>query len=191
MKRARLALAIVVLLVSVGVQAAWAAPAEASGRVHIVRRGENLYRISLRYGTSVRAIAAANHIKNPNRIYAGQRLIIPSGWKPVYTGRTVYVVRYGDTLSRIAYRHGVNVWALARANGIKNINRIYAGQRLIIPGGGYYYQPKPRGTYYRVCRGDTLAGIAWRFGVNMWRLARTNGIANPNRIYAGQVLWIP
>ncbi len=45
--------------------------------------------------------------------------------------------------------------------------------------------------YYVVRYGDTLAGIAWRYGVSMWTLARYNGIWNPNLIYAGQVLVIP
>ncbi len=75
-----------------GTQGAWAANAPsaaggsaypdypawgAGGRVHIVQAGENLFRISLRYGVSMNAIAAANGITNYNLIFAGQRLIIP------------------------------------------------------------------------------------------------------------------
>lgn len=48
-------------------------------------------------------------------------------------GPRVHVVRRGETLSSIARRYGVNLFALAAANGIVNINRIYAGQRLVIP----------------------------------------------------------
>jgi LysM repeat protein len=44
---------------------------------HVVQRGENLFRISLRYGRSMASIAAANGISNYNLIYAGQTLIIP------------------------------------------------------------------------------------------------------------------
>ena len=47
---------------------------------------------------------------------------------------TVYVVQRGDTLSRIAARYGVSVGALAAANGIRNVNLVYTGQRLLIPG---------------------------------------------------------
>ncbi len=46
-------------------------------RVHVVQPGENLFRIALRYGTSVGAIAAANGIVDPTRIYVGQTLVIP------------------------------------------------------------------------------------------------------------------
>jgi LysM repeat protein len=189
MKRLVLALVIVGLLVPMGSQVAFAAPAQASSLTHVVQPGENLYRIALRYGTTVSALAAANHISNPSKIYVGQRLIIVRGGGPVYGGKTIYVVHRGDTLSAIAFRYGVNLWAIVRANGLRNPNYIYAGQRLVIPTGSYH--PGNGNTYYTVCRGDTLAGIAWRFGVNMWAIVRANGIANPNHIYAGQVLYIP
>jgi LysM repeat protein len=104
----------------------------------------------------------------------------------------VHVVRRGETLSGIAVRYGVNMWALARANGIANPSRIYAGQRLIIPTGGPVWPTVPQGgAVHVVQRGETLSGIAARYGVNMWVLARTNGIANPSRIYTGQRLVIP
>ncbi|MCI9380828.1 MAG: LysM peptidoglycan-binding domain-containing protein [Dorea sp.] len=98
-----------------------------------------------------------------------------------------YKIRRGDTLSQIARRYGTTVAALAQLNGISNPNRIYAGQVLQIPsgssGGG---QP----TYYVVKWGDTLSGIANRFGTTYQRLMQLNGISNPNRIFAGQRLRI-
>jgi LysM repeat protein len=51
--------------------------AATSGGVHVVRRGESLGAIAARYGTSVAALTRANNIRNPNLIYAGQRLVIP------------------------------------------------------------------------------------------------------------------
>lgn len=47
------------------------------------------------------------------------------------------------------------------------------------------------GTHYVVCYGDTLFSIGRQFGVNPYYIAQVNGIANPNYIYAGQVLYIP
>ena len=54
---------------------------------------------------------------------------------PTYGGRdgSYYWVKYGDTLSCIAWRYGVSAWDLAHANGIYNLNWIYAGMRLRIP----------------------------------------------------------
>jgi LysM repeat protein len=44
--------------------------------------------------------------------------------------------------------------------------------------------------FYTVRSGDTLARIAARYGTTVWKLANLNGIANPNVIYAGQVLCV-
>jgi LysM repeat protein len=103
---------------------------------HVVQRGENLFRIALRYGTTVQAIASANGIANPARIYVGQRLVIfSSGVQPTPQpgGETTYVVQRGDNLYRIALRYGLNYMYLAQYNGIANPSRIYAGQVLRIP----------------------------------------------------------
>ena len=55
---------------------------------------------------------------------------------PVSSGNVVYIVRPGDTLARIAARYGVTVQAILRANpSIRNPDRIYIGQRIVIPTG--------------------------------------------------------
>ncbi|MCX7683589.1 MAG: LysM peptidoglycan-binding domain-containing protein [Anaerolineae bacterium] len=168
-----------------------------SGSVHVVQPGENLYRIALRYGVTVEALQAANNIGDVNRIYVGQRLIIPtagsSGGSSVASG--VHIVQRGENLFRIARRYGLTAQALAAANHITNPNRIYAGQRLVIPGHGSAtpatpITPPSAGSYI-VQRGDTLSAIALRFGMSMWALARANHISNPSLIYVGQVLHIP
>jgi lysozyme len=80
-----------------------------------------------------KALASYNGIVNPHRIYAGQRLVIPSGHAPPPPSHGFwYTVRYGDTLSGIAWRFGRNMWTIANDNGIHNPNWIYAGQRLWI-----------------------------------------------------------
>jgi len=141
MKKILAAILLVIVALSI------AAPALAcSDTVHFVRRGETLSSIARWYGVSYWDIARANYIANPNRIYVGQRLVIPIcgyRYQPTYTcGYTHpcypcngYRVQFGDTLSGVAWRHGVSLWALARANGIYNMNYIYAGQCLTIPGG--------------------------------------------------------
>ena len=102
--------------------------------VHVVQRGENLFRIALRYNTTVGAIAAANNIRNPQLIYVGQRLTIPrgGGTTPPGGGRT-HVVRPGENLYRIALRYGTTPQVIAAANNLPNIHLIYAGQVLRIP----------------------------------------------------------
>ncbi len=51
--------------------------------------------------------------------------------------------------------------------------------------------PASGGSYHRVRYGETLSSIGWRYGVNAHSIARANGLANPNYIYAGQTLYIP
>ncbi len=193
MKHVKLAIVILALLALLGAQTASAAPS-ASGLVHVVKYGDTLYSIARTYGTTVWAISAANGIANPNLIWVGQRLVIPTGAPPGPPpgpppgGGTVYIVRHGDTLYSIARVSGTTVAAISAANGISNPNCIYAGQRLIIPSS---YYPPCCGTYYRVQPGDTMYSIACRFGTSVWAIASANGISNPNVIYAGQVLRIP
>ena len=98
-----------------------------------------------------------------------------------------YTVRQGDTLTGIAGKLGVSTAELASANGITDPNRIRAGQVLDVP----EQEPLPEISSYTVRQGDTLSGIAGNLGVSTAELARTNGITDPNRIRAGQVLEMP
>lgn len=118
---------------------------QADGQVHIVRRGETLSGIAVRYGVPIATLAQANNIRNRNLIYVGMRLWIPGGNTPAPApapapapspgSSTTYTIQRGDTLSAIARRYGVTVAALRQSNNIANVNRIYVGQRLQIPGG--------------------------------------------------------
>lgn len=198
-KRFNLTVSIVLVLTFlVGLGSVSAAPSE-SGLIHVVRRGETLSGIAARYGVNMRAIARANNIANANRIYAGQRLVIPTG-RPTATTTTatatqngaVHIVQRGETLSGIAARYGVGMWVLAHANNIANPSRIYAGQQLVLPTGqAVSTSTSASGTVHVVRRGETLSAIAYRYGVSTWAIANANGIANPNLVYAGQRLVIP
>ena len=178
---------VLALLLPLGAQTV---SASSTSLIHVVRPGENLYRIALRYGTTVRAIAAANHISNPSLIYVGQRLVIPTGGATPPPGSCTYVVRRGDTLYSIARHFGVSLATLVRVNHIANPSLIYVGQRLTIPGCGPV-PPAPAGFWYTVRAGDTLYSIASRFGVSVWSIVAANHIANPNIIFVGQRLFIP
>ncbi len=105
---------------------------------HRVRKGESLGRIAARYGTSVKAIMRANHLRSANHIKVGQLLKVPAGRK-YYAGkasiRTVrYVVKRGDTLWKIAKKHRVSVSSIKRYNKLRS-NCLYIGQVLRIPKG--------------------------------------------------------
>ncbi len=114
-----------------------ATPAPVSAGQHTVQAGENLFRIALRYNTTVDAIANANGIANPSLVYVGQVLTVPgAGSQPpttTGTGGTTYVVQPGDNLFRIALRYNMGYLYLAQYNGIANPASIRVGQVLRIP----------------------------------------------------------
>lgn len=96
-----------------------------------------------------------------------------------------HVVRPGDTLSGLASRYGTSVSQLARANHLSNPDLIVIGTTLRISGGGSSART------HRVKRGETLSGIAARYGVSVRSLARLNHLADPNLIVAGATLKVP
>jgi putative chitinase len=104
---------------------------------YVVMAGDTLAAIAAKYGTTTQQLAAANGIRNPNILILGQRLVVPckDGTKPPPSEGvcTWYVVQRGDTLSKIAVRHGTSVQAIAQRNGLQNANLIYVGQKLCIP----------------------------------------------------------
>lgn len=97
--------------------------------VHVVRKGESLHRIARKYGASVKVLAAANNLRRPELIHAGQRLLIPLDGEEV-----LYRVRRGDTLSQLARTFRSSAARIRQANGLRG-NLIVVGQTLRIPAG--------------------------------------------------------
>jgi LysM repeat protein len=140
---------LVVMLSLIAAPAAFAAPASQyygqGGYWYRVGWGDTLSSIARNTGVNAWAIAQANGLANPNCIYAGQSLWIPGqtpqpyppSYPPTYPPQPRcgywYTVKWGDTLNSISYRTGVSAGAIAQANGIYNINCIYAGTVLWIP----------------------------------------------------------
>ncbi len=110
---------------------------------HIVRAGDNLYRIALRYGVTIEALMAANGLTTTSVIVPGQTLAIPGAAAsvpaPAVTvpaGTRTHRVVERESLLQIARRYNVTLDALARANAITHAALIVPGQVLIIPSGG-------------------------------------------------------
>lgn len=103
---------------------------------------------------------------------------------PTVNAVQTHVVQYGENLSSIALKYGTTWQDLARINALSNPDIIYSGQTLNIVGG----QSVATTGVCVVEYGDTLSSIAVQFGTTVERLVSANGIANPNYIYAGQVL---
>lgn len=131
------------------------AEAQLADTQHRVQRGETLSTIAARYGVSVATLADLNGLSRPYLIRAGQLLMLPSkpGAAPaatvartdrqpvkraavpstgVVSGEQTYIVRRGDTLSKIAARHGLSEETLMELNNIRNRNFVYEGQVLAL-----------------------------------------------------------
>ena len=94
-----------------------------------IKKGDTLSEIAKKYGTTVSTLASINNIKDVNKIYAGDTIKIPTN----NSSYIEYTIKKGDTLSEIAKKYGTTVKKLQSINGIKNANKIYAGDTIKIP----------------------------------------------------------
>lgn len=190
------------------------APVTGTSTTYTVQWGDWMRKIAEKHGVSVEALIAANPGINPNLIYPGQVLNIPSpsgsvptpstgGVTPVAPsgGPTTYTVQKGEWFYQIARNFGISVAQLQAANPGVNPNFLYPGQVLNIPGGAAP-NPTPSGsttptpgagssTTYMVQTGDTLYSIAVRFHTTSYALQIANHLPNANALYPGMVLIIP
>lgn len=156
---------------------------------YTIKRGDTLYLIAQRLGTTVAALTALNPNINPAALQIGQVICVP-GAAP--TGATTYTVQPGDTLYLLAQRYGTTVSALQAANNLTS-DVIYAGQTLVISGATTPAPPPvpiPETMTYTVQPGDTLYRIARTFGITLDELRRLNNLQG-DIIYAGQTLLVP
>jgi len=192
-----------------------------SDNSYTIQAGDTLFNISQRYGTTVEAIMAVNglnsdlvYVGQTLTIPAddGSSYTAPVDIPAAPGGDGNYhVVAPGETLFRIAQNYGVSVEAIAGANNIAYPYIIYPGQPLLLPAYGdspqlpvppveNFYPPQAGENYptpgdiagtHTVAPGETLFSIAQRYGVTAEMIALANGLANPNQIYVGQVLYLP
>lgn len=109
-----------------------------------VQRGDTLFALARRYGTSVSAIVAANGLPSAHRLRDGQLLAIPgrrgtgSAAAPAARPRATFRHRVaeGDTLFDLARRYGTSVNAIVAANSLPSAHRLRVGQMLVLPGSG-------------------------------------------------------
>lgn len=100
-------------------------------------------------------------------------------------------VRPGDTVSHIALRHGSSVAAIREANGLDARATIRAGQHLTVPttAAPVAAVPAPAVTH-TVVAGDTVSGIALRYGTTTAAIVADNGLDARAFIRVGQVLTV-
>ncbi len=115
------------------------------------------------------------------------QIVKPDNPPPTPSDTESIIIKRGDTLSQLAIEYGTTVERLVELNNISNPNLIFAGNTLLVP----INDGKKQSITYKVKKGDTLSGIAKRYGVSVQELVNVNNIKNPNLIYVGQILIIP
>jgi len=120
-----------------------AAP-EVAGTEYVVIKGDSLWKIAKKNGVTVKTIEAANPNIDPAKLKVGQKLSIPgatgaaesatdmTGSAGAGNGEDIYIVKSGDTLSKIAKHYGLSFKAIESENGLST-TRIKVGQKLKIP----------------------------------------------------------
>ena len=99
-----------------------------------VTRGETLSQIALMYNTSYQYLAKVNNIPNPNLIFVGQKICVPSLENNDIneTSHKLYIVQRGDTLTYISRLFDVSIQSIVELNDIRNPNLIFTGEVLKI-----------------------------------------------------------
>jgi membrane-bound lytic murein transglycosylase D len=180
---------------------------------HFMARGETLGGLARRYRVSQAMLIAANPKLNSRRIRIGQRVVIPTGGVPstrvarrmaepvVAAGTSTgafHRVKRGETISEIADEYGVTQRELRSWNSLDRRGRIRIGQRLRVVSPDAPRTPPPAVTpdstgtrTHVVKRGETLEGLAKRYGVSVQALRKANGMTERTSLKAGVSLRIP
>lgn len=162
-------------------------PRPCPGFVYTIAAGDTLFSIAARFNTTVQAILRANPGLDPNRLFIGEEICIPTPQPPACRG-TVYTIRAGDTLSSIARRFNTTVNAILRANPGLDPNRLFIGQQICIPNS---QPPVCPGFIYTIVLGDTLFTLAARFNTTVQAILQANPDLDPNMLFVGQRICIP
>lgn len=183
---------------------------------HTVSRGQTIASIARLYHVSTRLISDANPGVRLTRMRSGTHLMIPTSFVPTVTepatppvtrsarvaasGSTTirYRVRSGESLTTIAGKYASSVERLRSLNAIGRNEVLRAGQVIRVPAPT---APPPdrstapvsaeSGKAHVVRRGETLSGIAAKYGVTLVALRNANGLTANSVLKTGDRLTIP
>ena len=147
--------------------------------IYTVKRGDSLWLIANKYGTTVDELKNANNLKS-NTLSIGQTLIIPE--KKESTSKISYVVKKGDSLWLIANKYDTTVEKIKSTNNLKS-NTLSIGQVLVIPSSSEFIT-------YTVKKGDSLWLIANKYNTTVDNIKKLNNLSS-NNLQINQKLILP
>lgn len=193
-----------------------------------VKKGDTLGKIAGRHHTTIAALARLNRMKISEPLHAGRKLKVPvaeesdtekgerrnteKGKKrkqgpraqsPATPTVSFYTVRKGDTLDKIARRHGTTMAVVLKLNRMKLKDPLYSGRKLKVPAntdddrenkkavGKTPTTKRSKIVIYRVKRGDTLEKIAKKHDTTLAALLKANRMKLKDPLYVGRKLKIP
>lgn len=189
--------------------------------MHKVKAGETVATVAKKYGVTAELVRSANRLSTRSRVKSGATLFIPVSRtlpasvfrapEPIVTaaGTTrTHIVRKGETLSGIAKRYGVSVASLRSTNRLSTKSMVRSGQKLLVRRSGGTSSSAARRTTTTAPRstvaatrsttrthvvksGETIGGIASRYGVGQSALLRANGLSQRSTIKVGQKIRLP
>ena len=147
--------------------------------IYTVKKGDSLWLIANKYGTTVDELKNANNLKS-NTLSIGQTLIIPE--KKEGTSKISYVVKKGDSLWLIANKYDTTVEKIKSTNNLKS-NTLSIGQVLVIPSSSEFIT-------YTVKKGDNLWLIANKYNTTVDNIKKLNNLSS-NNLQINQKLILP
>lgn len=147
--------------------------------IYTVKKGDSLWLIANKYGTTVDELKSANNLKS-NTLSIGQTLIIPE--KKESTSKISYVVKKGDSLWLIANKYDTTVEKIKSTNNLKS-NTLLIGQVLVIPSSSEFIT-------YTVKKGDSLWLIANKYNTTVDNIKKLNNLSS-NNLQINQKLILP
>ena len=147
--------------------------------IYTVKKGDSLWLIANKYGTTVDELKNANNLKS-NTLSIGQTLIIPE--KKENTNKISYVVKKGDSLWLIANKYDTTVEKIKSTNNLKS-NTLSIGQVLVIPSSSEFIT-------YTVKKGDSLWLIANKYNTTVDNIKKLNNLSS-NNLQINQKLILP
>lgn len=172
-------------------------PGQGNQCVYVVKPGDTLAAIAAALDVPVQALIKANAIANPNLIFVGQKLQIPGctmgadAMGPAMDGPGMKPDGAMMGMDGPPMKSDGPMMGMDGPSGPDHPDRRYGGPSMADGPAGMQDPMERRGAVYTVKAGDSLTAIAARLDVDVYALARANGIQDINLIYVGQQLMVP
>ena len=175
---------VLILLVAV-IPVSAQTPVPPTGPVYVVREGDTLWDIAIRFNVSVTDIMTANNMDS-QEIYVGNQLIIP-GLSGLSGTLITQPVPFGESLRSLSRQYQVDPALLIKLNHIVSPAELYAGYNLVLLQKDEQTSLSARTT---LSQGDTLLELAVRENTDPWTVAKLNGLNEPQAAIPGDILYL-